>query len=233
MAFNNIETFQPNLFLRICFHDAACFCPTCRSGKLRAITNRSQASLRRVMITEIPDDRRARCESVFEITKKQILYGKLYKDTCLAATRYQKFKCWAKKQPAYQDFVHGNSARKREFNRHCKLVNDAAFVYEHWEGIVNNLTDERLDSIDARTFSVAYFAKANQLSWCIEYNQKVRNKNPGRPNQQLYTRDDIQGIFRHIVNTGILDDADMGQAACIGQEIERLCVNYARRNLGV
>ena len=186
MAFNNIETFQPNLFLRICFHDAACFCPTCRSGKLRAITNRSQASLRRVMITEIPDDRRARCES-----------------------------------------------RKREFNRHCKLVNDAAFVYEHWEGIVNNLTDERLDSIDARTFSVAYFAKANQLSWCIEYNQKVRNKNPGRPNQQLYTRDDIQGIFRHIVNTEILDDADMGQAASIGQEIERLCVNYAWRNLGV
>ena len=135
MAFYNDETVLPNLFLTEAFHDIRCFCPPCRQRKVAAIADKREASLRQALTEEIPNEREARSCPLFEVTKKQILYGKLYKDVCLANTRYRYFKCWAKRQQAYQPYVNGDRARKVEFDRHCKLVNDAAFCFDNWEKI--------------------------------------------------------------------------------------------------
>ena len=186
--------------------------------------------MRNALLYGIPNERRTRADMLYEITLKQIILGKLYKDTCMATTTYKLFKCWAKKQPYYIPYAEGNSSRRREFNLHCKLVNDAAFVFQHWETIVDNLTDWRMDSIDARTFSISYFAKAYSHSWCVEYNQKVKNRCSQKPAEQHYTQQDIAGIFQYILGTGILNNADMGIASAIGQNIERMCVDHVRRN---
>jgi len=230
MAFHDMETFNPNFFLLVTQHDATCFCLPCRNRQVQAIGDKREASLRNALLQVIPNERRNRADMLFQETMKQIVYGKLYKDVCMATTTYKLFKCWAKKQPIYIPYAEGNATRRREFNLHCKLVNDAAFVFQHWETIVDNLTDWRMDSIDARTFSVGYFAKAYSINWCVEYNQKVKNRCSKKSDEKHYSKDDINGIFQHILSTGILDNADMGIASAIGQNIERLCVDYARRN---
>ena len=151
---------NPNFFLRLTQHDAACFCLPCRNRRVVAIGDKREASLRNALLHVIPNVRRNRADVLFQITLKQIVYGKLYKDVCMATTTYKLFKCWAKKQSLYLPFSERNSSRWREFNLHCKLVNVTAFVFQHWETIVDNLTDWRIGSIDARTFSISYFAKA-------------------------------------------------------------------------
>ena len=71
----------------------------------------------------MPNERETRAMAVFEVTKEQIIIGKLYKDTCMATTHLKYFKCWAKKQPFYAEFVNGDIKQQKEFNDHCKLVN--------------------------------------------------------------------------------------------------------------
>ena len=163
MAFYNEETRFPNLFLAETLHNAECFCPPCRQRKVAAIDDKREASLHRALVDDIPNERQARSCALFEVTKKQILYGKLYKDICMANSHLTYFKCWAKRQPVYQPFINGDKARKQEFDKHCQLVNEAAYCFENWELIVSNLTDRRMTAIDARSFSVAYFAAAGSI----------------------------------------------------------------------
>ena len=228
-VFGNIETRFPNLFLAETLHDVKCFCAECRRRKVNAIADRTEANLRKMLTIDIPNEREARMVAVFDVTKKQILYGKLYKDICLANTHLKYFKCWAKRQPAYLPFVNGDYARRKEFDRHCQHINEAAYCYENWERIVANLTDRRIDSVDARSFSVRSFFLASNIDWCLEYNEKLRNK--GRAGQQVYSRAQIDDIFQHIVNTGILDDIDVDEqvAASIGSQLQRRMVAYCRQ----
>ena len=232
-TFNNNETFARNFFLSVQFHNLECFCLPCRNRKLTDLgnANRDLTLLRHKVVNIIPDERQSKSEAVFEVTKRQIILGKLYKDRCLAGTGLKLFKCWAKKQPYYRPYVEGNNQQKKEFSRHCDLINHAAHAFEHWEKIVENLTHPMIKCIDARCFSVEYFYKAVSFSWCIEYDRKISGGSGKKSDENLYTRADIDDIFQHIVNTGILDDVDASQASCIGQQLERRCVAYAlRRN---
>ena len=89
-TFNNNETYARNLFLSVQFHDAKCFCMQCRTQKLTDIANANQDfnQLRHQVLNVIPNERQARSDAVFEITKRQILFGKLYKEKCLEGTGY-------------------------------------------------------------------------------------------------------------------------------------------------
>ena len=230
MAFYNEETRFPNLFLSETLHNAECFCPPCRQRNVAAINDKREASLRQRLVDDLAQERQARSSALFEVTKQQILYGKLYKDICMANTRLKYFKCWAKKQPVYQRFVNGDKERKQEFNKHCQLVNESAYCFDNWELIVSNLTDRRMTSIDARSFSVAYFASAGSIDWCLEYNEKVRKS--GSSKERLYSRDQVDAIFQQIVASGILDDIEHNEqvAASIGNQLQRKMVAYCRRN---
>lgn len=232
MAFYNEETRFPNLFLAVALHDAKCFCGHCRHRKIAAITDKREATLRHAMAVDIPNERRARALALFEVTKKQIVYGKLYRDTCMATTHYTYFKSWAKHQPAYQRFVNGDADGRAEFDKHCQLVNEAAYCFENWELITRNLTDQRMTSIDARSFSVNYFAASASIDWCIEYNEKIRKSTRRTGGDRLYTSEQVDEIFRHIVGTGILHDIEFNEsiAASIGGQIQRKMVSYCRRN---
>ena len=232
-TFNNNETYARNFFLRVQFHDVECFCVPCRNRILTDLANANQNfnHLRHQVLNVIPNERQAKSNAVFEVTKRQIVVGKLYKDKCLEGTRYKLFKCWAKKQPFYMPYLDGNSQHKKEFDRHCDLVNHAAHAFENWEKIVANLTHPMITSIDARCFSVEYFYRAATFSWCIEYDKKISGASGKKSDENLYTRTDIDNIFQHIVSTGILDNVDASQASSIGQQLERRCVAYAlRRN---
>ena len=186
--------------------------------------------MRHALTDEIPNERQTRSNALFEVTKKQIVYGKLYKDICMANTQYKYFKCWAKRQAAYLPYVNGDKARKLEFVRHCQLINDAAFCFENWERIVFNLNDRRINSIDSRSFSVHYFAMAANIDWCLEYNEKVRKS--GRSREPVYSQAQIDAIFQHILGTGLLDDIEFDEqvAASIGSQLQRKMVAYCRRH---
>ena len=229
-AFYNIESRFPNIFLAQTLHDVKCFCAQCRRRQINAVIDKSEANLRHMVTVNIPTEREARTSAVFEVTKKQIIYGKLYKDICLENTHLKYFKCSAKRQPAYQLLVSGDNARRKEFDRHCQHINEAAYCFENWERIVSNLTDRRIDSVDARSFSVRSFFLASNLDWCLEYNEKLRRKGGSR-GDQMYSRDQIDGIFQHIVNTGILDDIEYDEqvAASIGSQLQRKMVSYCRK----
>ena len=142
-------------------------------------------------------------------------------------TNLKYFRVWAKQQPFYQPYVNGNFAAQREFDRHCKFINQAALCFDHWEKIVKNLTDATFTAIDARTFSVEYFSHAISYDWCVEYNQKVGNK--GKSKEQLYTPAQIEDIFQYILASGVLDEADSHTAASIGGQIQRKLVRHCRR----
>lgn len=231
-TFNNCETFERNIFLSVNNHDADCFCLPCRNrkiGHISVVYQQNFPQLRQQVVKNIPNERQARCDAVFETTKRQIILGKLYHDECLAGTRYKRFKWWAKNQPYYRPYVEGEKKKKKEFDNHCGLVNDCVNVFDDWEKIVGNLTDSRIRYIDARSFSVDYFCRARSIHWCIEYDAKL-SRGGKKSEKNLYTRADIDGIFQHIVSTGILDDVDATEAASIGQQIQRRCVSYALRH---
>ena len=124
----------------------------------------------------------------------------------MANTHLKYFKCWAKRQPAYQAFVNGETAQRKEFDRHCQHINEAEYCFDNWEKIVFNLTDRRIDSVDARSFIVRSFFLASNLDWCLEYNEKLRRR--GRARDHSYSRAQIDDIFQHIVNSGILGDIE-------------------------
>ena len=222
---------SPNLFLLEncrCQNDT-CFCLVCRRRQADSIVGplRGKGQLRTFFDTILPLAREVRAEAVFKASKKQIVHGKVYKEECLADNTYKYFKSWAKNQPEYQPLIGEN---KKAFERHCVDVNEAAYCFDKWELIVGNLTDPRMSSIDARTFSVSKFYRASNIDWCLEYNEKVRRKERSQGGLP-YSEGQIDDIFQHIVRSGIFDDIDHDPklAAGIGDRLQRKMTSYCRR----
>lgn len=209
MALDNANPRVRNWFLLLHNHDETCFCAICRESKLTLMDDQLQ-SLRQQITHIMPMQREARLTAVFSITKQLILVGKRYKDVCLNPTNnprlYQQFKSWAKKQPYYQRFLDGSARSKKEFDDHCDFVNDAASCAENWEAILMNLTDQRITNIEARTLIVESFARAASMSWCLYYNAKCGTRLilPCPNDEETYSSDDVENIFRYIVNSEVL-----------------------------
>lgn len=198
-----------NSFLYVENHDASCFCRICREQKLRIMDDRIH-TLQAEIKHRLPFEREKRLNAVFSVTKKMILSGKKYKDTCLNIANnprmFTQFRSWANTQPMYFRYIHGTDKLKKKFSDHCKFVNDAATCAENWEKIVANLTDERITNIKAKTLDVHQLARATSMNWCIYYNSKCgRTSNvPDADEPGTYSMEDANNIRDLIVQNGVL-----------------------------
>ena len=102
----------------------------------------------------------AKLNEMFQVTKRKIIYGKVYKNSCFQNTPYQDFGWWARTQPNFMTLPEN----VRE--NFCKEVNQIDSVYNDWEKIVENLTDPNLHHIAACKFSVNQFYRARNEEWC-------------------------------------------------------------------
>ena len=150
-----------------------------------------------------------------------IVAGKVYKESCLENTGSRYFKSWAKNQAMFAAWS------VKDLNKFCADVNEAYDVFEHWDQIVRNLTDSRMDQIDARRFSVRYFYLSKTLDWCLNYNEIIRKKTKRR-DEPLYPDDKYNAIFQNILASGILDDIqhDPYVASMIGGRLQADMVRY-------
>ena len=237
MTFFNAETFQPNIFLLnsddqdVRNHARKCFCVRCRAVEVGNIDDRyvpvvddvrKRVELHQMMVTVLPNQLLGAQDRVFEITQKLIIYGKLYHQTALSDGMYVLFKSWAKVQPFYKQFIEGkNPQLLKEFDQHCKLVNDCNYVYNNWDRIVNNLTDRTMTNIRARNFTVAKFRAAADFNWCISENERARGAAPSRKGDQLWTKDDVERTALHMLGVGRLSEADRHQSSRFCQQVER------------
>ena len=167
--------------------------------------------LHRQITIALPRAKYIKLTASFNITKREILAGKRYKDVCLDVRNnprlYTQFRSWARKQQRYQRYIHGTNKHKKIFDEHCNYVNDAAICAENWQKIVDNLNDERITNIDARTLDVHQLARASTLNWCFYHNARCTPTaivpEPGE--EGTYTRDDVKELHALIVNHGVLD----------------------------
>ena len=219
-----------NSFLRREYHDRICFCIACRSIWLTCIPDETERSLRMMLAEQLPTERNNRLIKVFENTLQTIVYGKRYYDFCLNNTPYTSFKCWAKQQPMFRQYVEGNVQEKKLFDDFCDLIRVCEVAYTNWEMIVENLTQTGIDRIDARNFSVHMFSRATSLNWCITYNNKLKPRI--NATQLLYTTEQIDDIFQYILRTGILHQIsyDEHMGARIGYQLQRRIVKHCMDN---
>ena len=205
-------------------HIANCFCVTCRNRKKGEISvGMTQEELSEVYFHQVSRDENIRLNSYFIDTMKKIIHGKAHYDSCLRDTHYRYFGRWLSNEPS---FSHLTESEKERFSRKMNQVNA---VFNDWETIVSNLTDERMVNIDARKFSIYQFYRARMLHWCIDHNELHRN--PGRhdPENPDYSEDKFRGIMNYIHQSRILEDInhDPSIASAIGRRIQnemtRLC----------
>lgn len=194
--------------------------------------DRKLVELRHMMVTVLPTQLLGAQDKVFEVTLKAILHGKLYHQTALSDGLYVLFRCWAKVQPFYRQYIEGNNRQlMKEFDQHCKFVNDCNYVYNNWDTIVNHLTDRTMTNLNARNFSVAKFREAVDFNWCISENERARGAAPRKEGEQLWTKDDVETTAVHMLGVGRLSEADRHQSSRFCQQVERrfLAIQKARR----
>ena len=234
MAFFNIETTSPNVFLMSQDHDGTCFCEQCRTARLAGLSTKSIQLLRRDVMNSLPTQKKTKENTLFATTLKEIVAGKEYKNRCLLGTRYSNFASWAKTQPMYHRFSTSNNfARQKEFKDHCKYINDAAICFDNWNTIITNLTDQRITHINARTFPVGNFAHAKSMEWCLSYNIKCGGARPddiGNVGLDIYNQTDVTRIFRKIVDDGILDQIEHDPKTCasFAHQLSLRMIRYCR-----
>ena len=227
--------YTPNLFLKVIdCQNARCFCLPCRTRKLEEVsllgTQRGTDWLQRTCLDTLPIGRARRSNKVFESTLQQILCAKAYKEACLNGSGYLYWKSWAKHQPQFQN-IHSKQEKKR-FEQDASFIREANYVYQNWDKIVDNLTDQRMSSIDARTFSVNYFYRSTNIEWCLSYNETVRPKVKLDENEELpYSQAKLDDIFSYMITTGIFEDIkyDPKLAAGIGESLKLRMTRYSRK----
>ena len=225
--------YTPNFFMKIieCNTAARCFCEQCRVNKLEQLTllgaQKGIGWLKTTCLDNLPIGRAKRSNKVYETTLQQILRAKAYKQACLQGTGYTYWKPWAKKQPQFQ------MMDPKRFEQDATFIREANYAFDNWDKIVENLTDPRMSSIDARTFSVNYFYRATKIEWCLSYNETVRPKAKLTEDEELpYTQAKMDQIFEYIVGTGILDDINHNPklAAGIGESLKMRMTRHCRRH---
>ena len=185
----------------------------CRTRKYREVQNEglTPGELFDFVFDRMPRSENARLDNLYRSTLRKIVYGKVYKDTCLRNTPYEDFGWWARTQPSFMRLD------KPVRDRFCREVNEIDLVYQGWNQIVTNLTDARLMHLDARKFSVNQFYRARNPGWCLNYNDMMRN---GGEAEIVYEEHKYQRIIRYIIQSGILDHDDQ-LTSMLGRRIQR------------
>lgn len=220
-----------NLFLlKLDHEDETCFCGECRARRFNEISVEGVVNIKAMCLDILPFGREKKANIVFRTTLLQILYGQAYKEACLAETTYVYWKSWAKTQPEFEYLVNGSDQRKREFDDLASEITEAASVFHSWDKIIENLTDYRMTSIDARTFSVHMFYRAKSIDWCLGYNEKLRKKSK-LVGELPYSQEKVEDIFTYMINSGIFQDIkhDPKLAAGIGEALQRKMTSHCRR----
>ena len=75
MAFFNIETLSPNVFLMSQDHDGTCFCEQCRTARLAGLSTKSIQLLRRDVMNSLPTQKKTKENTLFATTLKEIVAG--------------------------------------------------------------------------------------------------------------------------------------------------------------
>ena len=160
-----------------------------------------------------------------EATLKMIVEGYCYHERCLAGTRYSQWKSWANTQIEFQE-PHRNPQTVRKI---ANAINDAVFVYENWDNIVRNLTDPRIDILDARRFSIQTFRKAARIEWCLSQNESDRPEAEAAA-EERYDDDKYQTLLTYIKTSGILADFDHDPhvAAMLMKKLTRDVVKHCK-----
>ncbi len=219
---------MPNSFMiNVVVHDTTlptCLCDGCKGRRIDAARNITRERLTEMFMTTLPSKEKYRLNKLFENTINQIVIGKVFKVSSLEDTGYTYFKSWARHEP---EFIN---LSPKEFSKLCEKVNEASSVFDSWNIIVRNLTDNRMKEVDARRFSVRQFYLAKNIDWCIRYNEMLRKKGK-KTDDQLYAEDKYAAIIRNIFSSGILDDIghDPQVASTIGNRLQSDMVAYCRR----
>ena len=204
-----------------------CFCVQCRQRRVTRYRLYNADQLFHLFTTKLPPHKEdMRLFQYHKTVLELIVAGKVYRDACLANTGYSKFKWWAKRQP---QFSRWEAKPLQDF---CDDVNLHCNVFDNWDIIVRNLTDGRMDQIDARRFSAQYFWEARNIGWCLSYNEQIRNRRRAKkPEEPKYPEDKYNAILQNIVASGILDDIDRDQhvAAMFTSRLQRDIVGLCRR----
>ena len=202
-----------------------CYCLGCRNRRLIVARNNGLTNneLYGLFMRELVEKEEIRLDKLFKTTMQQVVLGKAYKDSSLENTNYIYFKSWAKHQPNFRHLS------EKELSKFCAKVNEACDVFDNWDTIVTNLTDSRMDQIDARRLSVRQFYLAKRIEWCLSQNELLRKKvksDDGAP----YPEDKYNDIMQYILNTGILDDVKNNPqiAAIIGGRLQGDMVRRAK-----
>ena len=205
-----------------------CFCQVCRPLRLQRIENdaMTRGELHDRFVNVLPNKIDTDLDKCFADTLELIACGKAYKEACLHGTTYKYFKAWAKRQPQFDE----NVFPKKEFDAFCHKVNECAWVFENWEKIVANLTDNRMIEVDVRRLSVSQLFKAQRIDWCIQLNDILRRKTKPK-GDPMYPLQKFDDIFQNVINSGILQDIDHDPylAAGIGGRLQHAMVTYCRR----
>ena len=79
-----------------------------------------------------------------------LINGSLYKEACLDGLGYTQFISWAVLQQRYAALVNGTKEEEQKFVDHCQLIYDCANVYDSWDVIVKNLTNNSITFSNAK-----------------------------------------------------------------------------------
>lgn len=203
-----------------------CFCQVCRPLRVQQVTrlDLSRMQLHREFAVRIPHRRERTLQELFENTLDTIVYGKVFKETCLRDTGAVYFRSWAKHE---EPFIHFKS---KDFNNLCENVKECSWIFDNWETIVSNLTNEHFPEIDVRTLSIQQLYKAKSKTWCWKFNDALRRKKK-KTNEPLYPEDKFNGIFQHIIASGILDDIEHSPsiASNLGGRLQSSMIDYCRQ----
>ena len=184
-------------------HVANCFCHVCRQQKVERLLNAGLTNLQLYdhCFVELVQQENVRLHRLFNTTMRRILAGKAYRDQCLEGSGYTKFGWWARQS---LQFRHLEPKLRNKFVR---KVNEINLVFNSWETIVKNLTDERMKYVDARRFSVNSFYLAIDMSWCLRQNELYRpaGRNKGDP---IYPEDMYQDVLKYVCDSGLLNHVD-------------------------
>ena len=84
-------------------------------------------------------------------------------------------------------------------------------------GLINPLT-----RIDARKLSIEQLYQARREEWCIDYDEFLRGTG-NIPEVLLYDENKYEGIIRHILRSGILEDVDYDrrQVSMLGRRLQK------------
>ena len=197
-------------------HVLHCFCEVCRHDKVADILNSGFTNIQLYdrFFRELLDREDVRLNRLFKNTLQRILFRKAFSDACISNTRYTRFGCWARTQTIFTQLA------PNRFRNICKQVNEVDAVFTDWDIIVSNLTDARVNNIDARKLSVNQLYRARKMSWCIDHNEMQRT--PGRNEEPAYPEFKYQNILRYIAGTGIYEDVenDPTRVTMIGRRLQ-------------